>query len=195
MVYNPDLPRISIERLHELVGSEIGVSRWFGIDQKRIDAFADVTEDWQFIHVDPEQAANTPFGATIAHGFLTLSMLSALAYDAVPRVEGVSHGLNYGFDKVRFLSPVKSGSRIRGKFKLLQLNERAPREWQMRNAVEVEIEHEKKPALAAEWLSMFFLEPEKEKGGKKEIYEKMTLFGARWRNMAVEGGGGGGATV
>jgi acyl dehydratase len=157
MIYNPNLPPVTVEKLLSLVGSEVGVSRWFEIDQKRIDAFADITEDWQFIHVDPEKAAHTPFGATIAHGFLTLSMLSAIAYDAVPRVQGVAHGLNYGFDKVRFLSPVKSGSRIRGKFKLMQLSERAPREWQMRNAVEVEIEGAKKPALAAEWLSMFFL--------------------------------------
>lgn len=157
MVYNPNLPRISLDRLQELMGSQVGISRWFLIDQKRIDAFANVTEDWQFIHVDPVEAAHTPFGATIAHGFLTLSMLSALADDAVPRVEGVAMGVNYGFDKVRFISPVKSGSRIRGKFTLMQANERAPREWQTRYAVEVEIEGQSKPALAAEWLGMFFL--------------------------------------
>ncbi len=124
MVYNPNLPRLKFDELQGCVGSEIGVSRWFEIDQKRIDAFADVTEDWQFLHVDPEQAAKTPFGSTIAHGFLTLSMLSACAYDAVPRLEGVAMGVNYGFDKVRFVAPVKAGSRVRAKFKLLSIKER-----------------------------------------------------------------------
>jgi len=158
MVYNPNLPPVTLAELQERVGAEIGVSRWFEIDQKRIDAFADVTEDWQFIHVDPEKAAHTPFGGTIAHGFLTLSMLSAIAYDAVPRVSGIAMGVNYGFDKVRFVAPVKAGSRVRGKFRLLQIGERAPGEWQSRYGVEVEIEGAPKPALVAEWLSMFFLE-------------------------------------
>jgi acyl dehydratase len=153
-----NLPPVTLDKLKEMVGSEIGVSRWFEIDQKRIDAFADVTEDWQFIHVDPEKAAHTPFGSTIAHGFLTLSMLSAIAYDAVPRVSGIAHGVNYGFDKVRFAAPVKSGSRIRGRFKLLQLHERAPGEWQTRYGVEIEIDGSAKPSLFAEWLTMFFLE-------------------------------------
>jgi acyl dehydratase len=157
MANNPNLPPVTLEKLHELVGHEIGVSRWFEIDQKRIDAFADNTEDWQFIHIDPEKAAHTPFGTTIAHGFLTLSMLSAFGYDAVPRVSGIAHGVNYGFDKVRFVAPVKSGSRIRGRFKLLQIVERAPGEWQSRYGVEVEIEGSAKPALIAEWLTMFFL--------------------------------------
>ena len=93
------------------------MSRWFLIDQKRIDAFADATEDWQFIHVDPEAAKATPFGSTIAHGFLTLSMLSAIAYDALPRVSGLAMGVNYGFDKVRFVAPVRAGRRIRGRFR------------------------------------------------------------------------------
>ena len=157
MVYNTNLPRMTFEQLQARIGSEIGVSRWFEIDQKRIDAFADVTEDWQFLHVDPEAAAKTPFGSTIAHGFLTLSMLSACAYDAVPRLEGVAMGVNYGFDKVRFVAPVKAGSRIRAKFKLLSIKERSRGEFQMCYGVEVEIEGSTKPALAAEWLSMVFL--------------------------------------
>ena len=155
-VYNPLLPRVSLERLRESIGAEIGLSRWFEISQARIDAFAEITEDMQFIHVDPVAAA-TPFGGAIAHGFLTLSMLSAMAYDAVPRVEGAVMGVNYGFDKVRFVSPVRAGARIRGRFKLLGLTRRSDAEWQMRNAVEVEIEGAAKPALVAEWLGMFVL--------------------------------------
>ena len=156
-VYNPLLPRVSLERLRESIGAEIGLSRWFEISQARIDAFAKITEDMQFIHVDPVAAAATPFGGAIAHGFLTLSMLSAMAYDAVPLVEGVSMGVNYGFDKIRFVAPVRAGSRIRAHFKLLAVSQRSGAEWQMRNAVEVEIEGASKPALIAEWLSMFVL--------------------------------------
>jgi acyl dehydratase len=111
----------------------------------------------QFLHVDPAAAANTPFGGAIAHGFLTLSMLSAMAYDAVPRVEGVAMGVNYGFDKIRFVAPVLAGARIRGHFKLKAVTKRSGAEWQMRNGVEVEIEGGSKPALIAEWLSMFVL--------------------------------------
>ena len=147
----------TLARLKEMIGEETGLSCWFEIDQARIDAFAVVTEDRQFIHVDPVAAAQTPFGGTIAHGFLTLSMLSAMAYDAMPVLEGVAMGVNYGFDKVRFIAPVRAGSRIRARFTLLDLVERAPREWQMRNAVSVEIEGGKKPALAAEWLSLTVL--------------------------------------
>ena len=147
----------TLARLKEMIGEETGLSCWFEIDQARIDAFAVVTEDRQFIHVDPVAAAQTPFGGTIAHGFLTLSMLSAMAYDAMPVLEGVAMGVNYGFDKVRFIAPVRAGSRIRARFTLLDLVERAPRDWQMRNAVSVEIEGGKKPALAAEWLSLTVL--------------------------------------
>ncbi len=156
-VYNPLLPRVSLESLQEMIGSEIGVSRWFEISQARIDAFAEVTEDRQFLHVDPVAAAATPFGGAIAHGFLTLSMLSAMAYDAVPRVEGAVVGVNYGFDKVRFVAPVSAGARIRGRFKLMAVTRRTEAEWQTRNAVAVEIEGAAKPALVAEWLGMFVL--------------------------------------
>ena len=138
-VFNTSRPELSIERLAGMIGEETGVSRWFTIDQARIDAFAEVTEDRQFIHVDPVAAADTPFGGTIAHGFLTLSMLSAIAYDAQPRVQGLAMGVNYGFDKVRFISPVRAGSRIRGRFTLLDLVNRNPREWQARTNVTVEI--------------------------------------------------------
>ncbi len=148
---------VTIEELTRLVGSDVGVSRWFLIDQKRIDAFADSTEDWQFIHVDPEAAKATPFGATIAHGFLTLSMLSAFAYDALPLVSGVAMGVNYGFEKVRFVSPVRAGSRIRGRFRQEALTLRSPREYQSRRTVTVEIEGEQKPALVADWLSLYVM--------------------------------------
>src|SRR5579862_3131717 len=112
-----DGPRaLALDEFRALAGGEPLVSRWFVLDQPRIDAFAEVTEDRQFIHIDPEGARATPFGGAIAHGFLTLSMLSALAMDALPRIEGRAMGVNYGFDKVRFVSPVRAGARIRGRF-------------------------------------------------------------------------------
>ena len=148
---------VTLAELKDLVGREVGLSRWFFIDQKRIDAFAEATEDWQFIHVDPEAAKATPFGETVAHGFLTLSMLSALAYDALPKVAGVAMGVNYGFDKVRFVAPVRAGRRIRGRFRLAALTPRSKREWQARTTVTVEIEGEDKPALAADWLSLYVM--------------------------------------
>jgi acyl dehydratase len=157
---DPSRPTIALARLQEKIGSETGLSRWFEITQARIDAFADVTEDWQFLHVDPEAAKATPFGGTIAHGFLTLSMLSAIAYDALPRVEGTAMGVNYGFDKIRFVAPVRAGARIRGRFRLEALTQRSPLEWQARNKVTVEIEGSDKPALIGEWLSLFVLAPE-----------------------------------
>ena len=156
-LFDESKPAISLAELGARVGDEIGLSRWFLIDQKRIDAFADSTEDWQFIHVDPEAAKATPFGETVAHGFLTLSMLSAIAYDALPRVSGLAMGVNYGFDKVRFVAPVRAGRRIRGRFVLSGLTQRSAREYQSRKAVTVEIEGEDKPALVADWLSLYVL--------------------------------------
>jgi acyl dehydratase len=135
-------------------GEEVGVSAWIEIDQKRINAFADATDDWQFIHVDPEAAAKTPFGGTIAHGFLTLSLLSRMSYEAAPILDGVVMGVNYGFDKVRFLQPVRAGKRVRGKFKLMDATEKDAGRWLIRYEVTVEIEGETKPALIAEWLGM-----------------------------------------
>jgi len=148
---------VTLAEMKDLVGRELGLSRWFLIDQKRIDSFADSTEDWQFIHVDPQAAKATPFGSTVAHGFLTLSMLSAMAYDAVPKVAGVAMGVNYGFEKLRFVAPVRAGRRIRGRFKLAALTQRSGKEWQSRKAVTVEIEGEEKPALVAEWLSLYVM--------------------------------------
>lgn len=133
------------------LGQELGVSSWYDITQDRIDQFADCTEDWQFIHVDPEKAKATPFGTTIAHGFLTLSMLSAMVYE-MPSMEGVVMGVNYGMNKVRFVSPVPVGSRVRGRFVLTAFDEIRPGEVQTTTTVTVEIEGQDKPALVAEWL-------------------------------------------
>jgi acyl dehydratase len=155
------VPRfITIDRLTALVGTETGVSNWFTIDQQRIDAFAEITEDRQFIHIDPEAARASPFGGTIAHGFLTLSMFSALAQDALPRIEQLAMGVNYGFDKLRFLSPVPAGSRIRGRFKLESLTPRSPTEFLARSNVTVEIEGAAKPAVVADWLTLYVLNSE-----------------------------------
>lgn len=146
---------IAIEELAKRVGQEIGVSRWFPIGQDRIDAFADVTEDHQFIHVDPVAAAATPFKTTIAHGFLSLSMLSVMAYQACPAVEGSKTQVNYGFNRLRFVSPVPVNSRIRGRF-VLKAFDLQPERWQATHDVTLEIENKPKPALVAEWLSAGF---------------------------------------
>jgi acyl dehydratase len=137
------------------IGETIGTSDWILIDQDRINRFADTTGDHQFIHVNPQMAKMTPFGGTIAHGFLTLSMLSALAENATPKLE-VMMSINYGFDKVRFLTPVKSGQRIRGHFRLLELGEKRPGQWQQKVEATMEIEGGEKPALIAEWLAQHF---------------------------------------
>ena len=151
------MPVASLEDIQTKVGSEVGVSDWLTVDQAAIDAFAEVTQDHQFIHVDPEAAAKTPFGGTIAHGFLTMSLLSRMAADAMLRPEDVKMGVNYGFEKVRFLAPVKSGKRVRGRFRLERLDEKRPGQWQFTHRVTVEIEGEDKPALVAEWIGMIFV--------------------------------------
>ena len=140
--------------LQSQVGQEVGLSRWIEVDQARIDAFAKVTEDEQFIHVDPERARATPFGGTIAHGFLTLSLASAMSYDALPPLDGVVMGVNYGFDKLRFLAPVPAGSKVRGRFRLLSAEDKGSGRWLLKHELTVEIEGADKPALIAEWLSM-----------------------------------------
>ena len=124
------MPTASIEEIQSRVGQEVGLSDWILIDQAAIDAFADVTQDHQFIHVDPEAAAKTPFGGTVAHGFLTLSLLSRMAADAMLRPEAVKMGVNYGFERVRFMAPVRSGKRVRGRFRLDRLVEKRPGQWQ-----------------------------------------------------------------
>ena len=148
---------VPVDQLESLVGTEVGISDWLVVDQDRINQFAEVTEDRQFIHVDPEAAAKTPFGTTIAHGFLTLSLLSKFAASGTFALEDVKMGVNYGFDKVRMMSPVKSGARVRGRFSLMSADEKLPGQWTLKYGVRVEIENDEKPALAAEWVVMQFV--------------------------------------
>ena len=133
------------------------MSSWLTIDQQRIDEFADATEDRQFIHTDPEAAAQTPFGGTIAHGFLSLSMLSRMAAEAMLVPDNIKMAVNYGLDRVRFIKPVRSGKRIRGRFRLDSVDEKAPGQLLLRHTVTVEIEGAEKPALTAEWLGLLFV--------------------------------------
>jgi acyl dehydratase len=148
------MPLTGLDEIRRRIGTEIGASSWITIDQARIDAFADVTEEWQFIHVDAEAAARTPFGGTIAHGFLTLSMISKMGGEVMLVPDGTKVVINYGLDRVRFLAPVRSGSRVRGRFALDSVEEKAPGQWLLRHTVTVEIEGEDKPALSAAWLSL-----------------------------------------
>lgn len=151
------MPIASIEDIRARIGSEIGVSDWILIDQQAIDTFADVTGDHQFIHVDPQAAARTPFGGTVAHGFLTLSLLSQMAAGVMLRPETVKMAVNYGFERVRFIAPVRSGKRVRGRFTLSGFEEKRPGQWQFVHSVTVEIDGEDKPALTAEWIGMIFV--------------------------------------
>lgn len=150
---------IDLEEYSGLTGREVGLSSWRTIDQKLINSFADVTGDHQFIHVDPVQAAQTPFGSTIAHGMLVLSLLSTMAYEALPVIRGRVMGINYGFDRVRFVSPVPVGSRLRGRFVLTELSRRGQDQVLTRYAVTVEREGADKPAASADWLTLTVLPP------------------------------------
>jgi len=145
---------VTRQELESRIGQPLGVSDWFLVDQARVDDFADVTLDHQFLHVDVERARATPFGGTIAHGFLTLSLLVHLCLPIVPTLANRKLVVNYGFDKVRFSAPVKVGKRIRAVSKLGDVSERKPGNVIMRIDVTVEIEGEDKPALVAEWLSL-----------------------------------------
>lgn len=150
-------PPITLDAYQAMVGKEVGVSSWHLVDQPRIDTYADVIEDHQFIHVDPERAKReTAFGTTIAHGFLTMSLLSIMSYEVMPVIAGTTMGVNYGFDKLRFISPVRSGKRVRGRFVLAEARLRKPNELQSRTNVTVEIEGEDKPALVADWLGLIY---------------------------------------
>ncbi|MBR1122263.1 MaoC family dehydratase [Bradyrhizobium lablabi] len=150
-------PPVSLATYQGMVGKEIGVSSWHLVDQNRINVYADVIEDHQFIHVDPERARReTAFGTTVAHGFLTMSLLSIMSYEVMPVIEGTTMGVNYGFDRLRFISPVRAGSRVRGRFVLAEAKLRKPTELQSRTNVTVEIEGEDKPALVANWLGLIY---------------------------------------
>ncbi len=139
-----------------MIGKRTGLSRWFTMAQGMIDTHAELVGDLQFIHIDPERAARTPLGGTIAHGFLTLSMLSAMANDAQLRPTDAAYSVNYGFNRLRFLAPVRSGTRIRGSFRLKSIEERRSGEITLIWDVEVEIEDHPKPALVAEWINRHY---------------------------------------
>ena len=128
------------------------VSGWVALDQSRIDGFAEVTEDRQFLHTDPGRAARTPFGGTIAHGFLTLSMLSSLAMECLPAPPAGGMAVNYGFDRIRFPAPVPAGARIRARFTLAEGQEVSPGQWHLVYDVTVEVDAHPHPALVARWL-------------------------------------------
>lgn len=150
------MPVASLDEISSKVGSSLGASPWIEIDQASIDAFADVTGDHQFIHVDPEMAKQTPFGGTVAHGFLTLSLLSQMAGRVMYVPDTLKMAANYGFERVRFLAPVRSGKRVRGHFKLIGMEKKRPGEWRFHHEVTVEIEGEDKPALIADWIGLIF---------------------------------------
>jgi len=154
----PHKAAISVAELKKKVGQEIGVSQWHVVSQDMIDRFADVTHDRQFIHVDPVRAKKeTPFGGTIAHGYLMLSLVAPMSYEALPRIDGRVMGINYGLDKVRFLSPVRAGSRVRARFKLKEVSPRSEKEVLLKNEITVELEGAEKPAVYAESLSVIVL--------------------------------------
>ncbi|MSR11114.1 MAG: MaoC family dehydratase [Gammaproteobacteria bacterium] len=146
---------VTPNQLPNYIGKEVGVTDWIEIDQQRINQFAEATGDHQYIHVDPQRAAQTPFGSTIAHGFLTLSMMSILsAKNGGIKLDNAVMGINYGLDKVRFITPVKVGNRIRARFQLVSAEEKKPKHYLMKHNVTIEIDGADKPALIAEWLGM-----------------------------------------
>lgn len=148
---------ITVQEMAEGIGTE-HVSDWVEVTQAMIDKFADATGDHQFIHVDPERAAQTPFGGTIAHGFLTLSLMPMLAKQTgAPAIQGMKMGVNYGGNKTRFLTPVRSGKRVRGRFKLVKFTERHPGVWEQVQEYTLEIEGQEKPALIAEWIALIYV--------------------------------------
>jgi acyl dehydratase len=151
----PEQP--AVQALAARVGDALGASGWFTLTQQQVDLFADATQDFQFIHVDPERARREgPFGGPIAHGFLSLSLLSAMSLQVLPRFPDAV-GINYGFDKIRFLTPVRVGERVRGQFTLMAMTPRSSREFLTRYGVAVEIDGSARPALVAEWLTMTIL--------------------------------------
>ena len=150
------MPIALLDEIGARVGEEIGTSSWITVGQERIDAFAEATEDRQFIHVDPELAAQTPFGGTIAHGFLSLSLVSRMAAEVMLVPDSVKMVVNYGCERLRFLAPVRSGKRVRGRFTLECVEDKAAGQLLVRHLVTVEIEDEDRPALVGQWLTLLF---------------------------------------
>ena len=146
----------TFEEIESATGEEVGTTEWVEITQERVDQFADATGDHQWIHVDVEKAKEGPFGGTIAHGFLTLSLLSRMAADAMHVPDTTKMAVNYGLDRVRFLSPVKAGKRVRGHFTLDSAEEKSPGQLLLKHSVTVEIEGETKPALVADWIGLIY---------------------------------------
>ncbi|OLS63902.1 MaoC family dehydratase [Pseudomonas putida] len=151
------MPYVPVAELSQYVGKELGRSEWLKIDQERINLFAEATGDFQFIHVDPAKAAKTPFGSTIAHGFLSLSLIPKLMEDILVLPEGLKMVVNYGLDSVRFIQPVKVDSRVRLAVSLTEVTEKKPGQWLLKATVALEIEGEEKPAYIAEPLSLAFV--------------------------------------
>ena len=151
------MPTATLEEIQSRIGTQTGVSEWIAIDQARIDAFADVTDDHQFIHVDPEAAGKSMFGGTVAHGFLLMSLMSRMAFEAMLVPPNVKIAVNYGFDRVRFLAPVPAGARVRGLFTLTNIEEKSLGQYLMHHNVMVDIDVTEKPALTADWLSLIIL--------------------------------------
>ena len=151
------MPYVPVTELAQYVGKELGRSEWLKIDQQRVNLIAEATGDFQFIHVDPEKAAKTPFGSTIAHGFLTLSLIPKLMEDILVLPEGLKMVVNYGLDSVRFIQPVKVDSNVRLKVDLGEVTEKKPGQWLLKATVTLEIEGEAKPAYIAEPLSLCFV--------------------------------------
>ena len=151
------MPYVPVTELSQYVGKELGRSAWLKIDQQRINLFAEATGDFQFIHVDPEKAAKTPFGCTIAHGFLTLSLIPTLMEDILVLPQGLKMVVNYGLDSVRFIQPVKVDSQVRLKIDLADVLEKKPGQWLLKAIATLEIEGEEKPAYIAESLSLCFV--------------------------------------
>ncbi|QJQ22595.1 MaoC family dehydratase [Pseudomonas sp. SK] len=151
------MPYVPVTELSQYVGKELGRSAWLKIDQQRIDLFAEATGDFQFIHVDPVKAAQTPFGCTIAHGFLTLSLIPKLIEDILVLPQGLKMVVNYGLDSVRFIQPVKVDSQVRLKVELAEVSEKKPGQWLLKAIATLEIEGEDKPAYIAESLSLCFV--------------------------------------
>jgi acyl dehydratase len=150
---------VPVDKLKDYIDQPLGTSEWVAIDQERINAFADVTLDHQFIHIDAEKAKATPFGTTIAHGYLSLSLVSHFLEQCGILPEGTVMAINYGSDKVRFLQPVTVNSKVRGHGKLLEVSEKSPGQYLVKTGISVEIEGHEKPALVAEILSMFIIQP------------------------------------
>ncbi|SUZ85458.1 uncharacterized protein METZ01_LOCUS38312 [marine metagenome] len=149
---------LSVDQLNDYIGEEVGISEWLLVDQERINQFAEATGDHQYIHVDAERAAQTPFGTTIAHGFLTMSLMVLMGYEGSTKLKNSVMGINYGFDKLRFINPVKVNSKIRGRFRLISAEEKNTNQWLLKHNITVEIAGEEKPALVAEWLGMTVVE-------------------------------------